>query len=174
MGLSYTMVVSASDTNGDFDSAAHASGCAMISCELGGGAKVSVPSLEASWHSVLRLLAHQGVLREEAAKRLAIQPSPLTTFLDLSENVIYVTAQSPGIAEPLVTLGEKITVGQPLILIRDLYKMDAAPEALTSQQSGIVSIVRTTPIVAPGDHLCVICPVLSSAGVDAQMTAAIP
>jgi predicted deacylase len=174
MGLPYTMVVPASDTHGDFDSAAHAAGCAMISCELGGEAKVSVPSLNAGWHSVLRLLAHQGVLRKEAVERLAVQPQPQTIFLDLGENGYYVTAQSHGMIEPLVCLGEKVTAGQTVMLMRDLYKMDAAPQVLTSDQSGIVSIIRTTPIVAPGDHLCVICPVLSPAGVDAQMTAAIP
>jgi len=172
MGLPYTMVVPASDTNGDFDSEAHAVGCAMISCELGGEAKVSLQSLERGWHGVLRLLVHQGVLRTQAAERLGMRPSPQTIFIGLGENVQYVTAQSYGMIEPLVCLGDQVAKGQPLMQLRDLYKMDATPQVLKSACDGIVSIVRTTPIVTPGDHLCVICPELSIDGLEAQIAAA--
>ena len=169
MGLPYTMVVPASDTHGDFDSAAHAAGCAMISCELGGEAKVSLSSLEAGWQGVLRLLVHQGVLRREAAHRLGVLPPPATSFVDLGGSAAFVTAQAHGLAEPLVRLGDAVKAGQPLMQLRDLYRLDTEAEQLTSTQAGIISIIRTTPIVAPGDHLCVVCPELSRDAVEEKI-----
>ena len=161
MGLAHTMVVPVSDTPGDFDSAAHAAGCAMLSCELGGEGKVSSRALNAGWHGVLRVLAHQGVIHTATAERLGAQPPQKTMFLDLGENAVHVTAQGHGLSEPLVSIGEKVGAGQPVALLRDLHKLDA-PQELRSEGAGIVAILRSRPIVAPGDHLCVICPELPS------------
>lgn len=172
MGLPFTMVVPASDTMGDFDSVAHAAGCAMISCELGGEGKVSTQALQLGWQGVLRLLAHQGVLTPAAVTRLKIAPAPQTTFLDLGDEVAYVTARSHGMVEPLVTLGARVESGQPLANLRDLYAMDAAPQVFISDRAGVVSILRTSPMVAPGDHLCVICPTLTLAQLSDQMAKA--
>lgn len=169
MGLPFTMVVPASDTSGDFDSAAHASGCAMISCELGGEGKVSTQALHRGWHAVLRLLAHQGVLTQAAIDRLAIEPAPQTTFLDLGRDAVYVTARSYGLVEPLIDLGDTVEMAQPLAQLRDLYTMDAKPKVFTSDCAGIVSITRTSPMVAPGDYLCVICPILTEVQLSDQI-----
>lgn len=174
MGLPYTMVVPASDTSGDFDSAAHAAGCAMISCELGGEGKVSIPALNRGWHAVLRLLTYQGVLTDAAIDRLEIEPEPETTFLDLGDEVAYVTARSHGLAEPLVNLGDTVAVGQPLVRVHDLHNMEARPLVFTSDRAGIVSITRVQPLVEPGDHLCVICPPLTAAQLLDQMAKVAP
>ncbi|WP_323777962.1 succinylglutamate desuccinylase/aspartoacylase domain-containing protein [Leisingera sp.] len=172
MGLPHTMVVPVSDTPGDFDSAAHDAGCAMISCELGGEGKVTSEALEAGWSGVLRLLVGQGVLHAAAAERLDMLPPADTVFLDLGEGADYVTAQTHSLVEPLVKIGEEIARGQPVIRLRDLYKMETAPQVLRSERAGTVSILRAGAIVAPGDHLCVICPTLSNAELDALMAKA--
>jgi len=44
--------------------------------------------------TVLRLLAHQGVLTPAATNRLGIAPAPETIFLDLGDDVAYITARS--------------------------------------------------------------------------------
>jgi predicted deacylase len=172
MGLPFTMVVPARDTMGDFDSVAHAAGCAMISCELGGEGKVSTHALQLGWQGVLRLLAHQGVLTPEAVDRLKITSAPTTTFLDLGDDVVYVTARSHGMVEPRITLGEQVKIGQALANLRDLYSMDKTPQVLTSDRAGVVSILRTSPMVAPGDHVCVICPTLTLAQLSDRMAKA--
>lgn len=174
MGLPYTMVVPAGDTNGDFDSAAHAAGCAMISCELGGEGKVTRLALERGWQAVLRLLSHQGVLTPAAADRLGIAPALETTFLDLGADVVYLTAQSYGMIEPLVGLGDAVSVGQPVALLRDMYNMDLPPRVFTSPCAGVMSIQKTSPMVTPGDHICVICPVLATAQLAALIAKAAP
>ncbi len=169
MGLANTMVVPPSDTPGDFDGSAHAAGCAMLSCELGGEGKVSLRALEAGWQGVLRILVHTGVLRPEAAQRLDVTPAPQTRFLDLGGQADTITAQSHGLAEPLARIGAQIQAGQPVARLRDLYDLNAAPQELRASKAGILAILRAGAIVAPGDHLCVICPELSGAALDALL-----
>ena len=48
--------------------------------------------------------------------------------------------------------------------------MDEVPKVLCSKRAGKVAILRAGAIVAPGDHLCVICPELSKADLDTLMT----
>jgi predicted deacylase len=169
MGLPYAMVVPPGDTPNDFDNAAHAAGCAMLSCELGGEAKVSLPALEAGWQGVLRVLVRAGILRGAAAERLEMTPAPHTRFLGLGAGSGAVTSDHHALAEPLVPLGHAVAAGQPVARLRDLHRMDAAPADLCAPVDGILAIQRTGAIVAPGDHLCVICPELPGAALDALL-----
>lgn len=174
MGLPYAMVVPVDDTPGDFDGSAHAAGCAMLSCELGGEGKVTPGALEAGWHGVLRLLVHAGVLRDDAAQRLGVGAPPDTQFLDLGAGADTVTAQDHGMVEPLVALGQSVRAGQPVALLRPLHRMDGAPHTLSAGTDGIVSILRAGAIVAPGDHLCVVCPPMTAKAVTQRLTAPHP
>ena len=166
MGLPYAMVVAPSDTPGDFDGAAHAAGCAMLSCELGGEGKVSLRALEAGWHGVLRVLVHAGILRGAAAVRLGVTPAPQTRFLDLGAGSAAVTADHYALAEPLVSIGQAVSAGQIVTRLRNLHRLDDAPIDLRAPVDGIVAIQRSGAIVAPGDHLCVICPELPRGALD--------
>lgn len=167
MGLANTMVVPADDTPGDFDGSAHAAGCAMLSCELGGEGKIALRSLEAGWRGVLRVLVHSGVLMERAAKRLGMTPTTGTRFLDMGAKAEYITAQTHGLWEPLVAIDATVHAGQTLALMHNTYRLDAAPQELCATSDGIVVIRRATPIVAPGDHLFVVSSVITDAGLDA-------
>jgi len=166
MGLPFAMVVPPGDTPGDFDGAAHAAGCAMLSCELGGEGKVSQHSLENGWQGILRVLIDAGILSASAAARLGAEPAPQTRFLDLGAASAHVTSDHHALAEPLVQMGEAVSKGQPVARLRDLHRMDVPAIDLTAPASGIVAIQRAGALVAPGDHLCVICPELSGAALD--------
>jgi len=170
MGLPNAVVVPPSDTPGDFDGAAHAAGCAMLSCELGGEGRISLRALEAGWHGVLRVLAHAGILRADAAERLGVPPAPPTRFLDLGAGSHAVTADGHALAEPLVPIGKTVAPGQPVARLRDLYRLDGAPADLCAPVGGVVAIQRAGAIVAPGDHLCVICPELTRAALDGLLS----
>jgi predicted deacylase len=74
------------------------------------------------------------------------------------------------LVEPLVSIGNHVAKGEPVMRLRDLYRMDEAPKELCSTRAGKVAILRAGAIVAPGDHLCVICPELSEADLDKLMT----
>ena len=169
MGLPFAMVVPPGDTPGDFDGAAQAAGCAMLSCELGGERKVSRRALEAGWQGVLRVLVDAGILHEAAATRLGAGPAPQTRFLDLGAASAAVTSDHHALAEPLVALGEAVSAGQPIARLRDLHRLDVSAIDLTAPVAGIVAIQRAGAIVAPGDHLCVICPELSGTALDALL-----
>ncbi|MFX0542861.1 succinylglutamate desuccinylase/aspartoacylase domain-containing protein [Roseovarius sp. S4756] len=169
MGLPFAMVVPPGDTPGDFDGAAHAAGCAMLSCELGGEGKVSQRALEAGWQGVLRVLNDAGIVSAAAATRLGAKPAPQTRFLDLGAASAPVTSDHHALAEPLVQMGEAVSAGQAIARLRDLHRLDVAAIDLIAPVSGVVAIQRAGAIVAPGDHLCVICPELSGVALDALL-----
>lgn len=170
MGLPFTMVVPASDTSGDFDAAAYAAGCAMISCELGGEGKVNLPALEAGWQGILRLLAHQGVLTAASRQKLAIADAPPTRFLTHGPGAHVVTAHSHGIIEPLLSIGNTVTPDQAVMRLRDLHDLEVPAQDFISPIAGVAAILRRGAVVAPGDHLAVICPELTAASLDALMS----
>lgn len=169
MGLPFAMVTPPDDTPRDFDSAAHTAGCAMLSCELGGEGKVSLRALDAGWQGVLRVLAHQGVLSAAAAKRLGMTPAPQTRFLDLGAGAAHVTADYHALAEPLAHIGEAVTEGQAVVVLRDLYRLDAGARELCAPCDGLIAIQRSGGLVAPGDHLAVVCPELDASGLGARL-----
>lgn len=158
MALPFTLVVPPHDTVGDFDGSAHAAGCAMLSCELGGEGKVSRRALESGWQGVLRVLVLQGILKPEAAERFGAQPAGSTRFLDLGKGARYVTATSHGIVEPLADIGTEVSAEQPVAILRDTWSLETDPKELTAPSNGIIAVRRTAPLVMPGDHLIIIAP----------------
>jgi predicted deacylase len=156
MALPFTVVVPPRDTAGDFDGAAHGVGCAMLSCELGGEGKISRRALASGWQGVLRILAHERIITEAAARRLGKTDPQPTRYLDLGENHAHVTADHYGLAEPLVQIGDAVTRGQTVALLRDLADIDRDAVAITAPQDGIVVTRRRNVLVEPGDHLFLI------------------
>lgn len=159
-GLPWTVVVPPGNTGGDLDSAAQAAGCEMISCELGGSGRVSRASLAAGWGGVLRLLAAEGVIGADAARRLGAGPAPRTRFADLGAGSGHATAMRHGLAEPLVGLGEHVDGGQPVALLRVLFDLNLPPQELTAPVSGVVLVARRNALVRPGQRLFTIGPEL--------------
>lgn len=169
MGLANTFVVPLSDTTGDFDTAALEAGCAMLSCELGGEGKISRRALEAGWQGMLRVLSHKNIITDATAVRLGATSAPQTRYLDLGENACVITAKTHALVEPLVGMGTRVDKGQAVARLRDVHRLDAAPEELVATSGGVVSIRRTNPMVAPGDHLVVLCPELGKSELAARL-----
>lgn len=157
-GLPWTMVVGLGSTGGDLDGAALATGCAMISCELGGMGQVAPQSLAHGWNGILNLLAAESMIAPEAAHRLASAPACKTRFVDLGAGSRAVTAMQQALAEPLVQLGDAVAEGQPVARLHDLFDLDRPPQVLTAPVAGLVLIRRRNGLVSPGDHLFVIGP----------------
>ncbi|ASJ75726.1 putative D,D-dipeptide transport ATP-binding protein DdpD [Granulosicoccus antarcticus IMCC3135] len=88
------------------------------------------------------------------------------SFLNLGANASYLTAQSHGLMTYSVGMGDEVRAGQELGVLRTLHRLDAEPEVLRAASDGIVAILRTAPLVVPGDHLLVLCPSLTDAELD--------
>lgn len=161
-GLPWTVVTPPGNTGGDLDSAAHAAGCAMFSCELGGAGQVSRVSLDAGWQGVLRLLASEAVIAADTARRLGADGAGKTRFADLGAGSRHVTAMRHALAEPLVALGQDVAMGQPVAILRDLHDLDLPAQELTAPVAGVVLVARCRPLVRPGDHLFTIGPELDA------------
>ena len=168
-GLPWTMVTGLGSTGGDLDSAALAAGCAMISCELGGMGQVSPRSLGHGWNGILNLLAQEGVITPEAARRLSTAPACQTRFVDLGAGSRHVTAMGHALAEPLVDLGCAVSKGRPLARLYDLFDITQAPQMLTAPVAGRVLIRRRNGLVSPGDHLFVIGPEIPPEALDRRI-----
>lgn len=167
LGLPWTVVTPPGTTGGDLDSAAQGAGCEMISCELGGLGRVSRASLEVGWHGVLRLLAAEGVIGPDAARRLGADAAPPPTrFADLGAGSCHVTAMRHALAEPLVALGDRVTAGQPVAVLRDLVELAMPPQELAAPVTGVVLIARRNALVRPGDHLFTVGPELDAAAIE--------
>ncbi len=151
--LPWAVVAPPSHTAGDLDSAAQAAGCAVISCELGGSGRVSQTALMQGWAGVLRLLAAEGALTPTAAARLGATGAGPTRFADLGAGAAMATAMHHGLVEPLVRLGEEVSVGQAVALLRDPFDLATPPRAILAEAPGLVLVRRRNALVAPGDHL---------------------
>lgn len=160
--LPWTVVAPPSHTAGDLDSAAQAAGCAVISCELGGSGRVSQKALAQGWAGVLRLLRGAGALHPQAAARLGEVPAGPTRFADLGAGATHATVMHHGIAEPLVGLGEAVTAGQVLALLRDPFDLAAPAREISAASDGLVLVRRRNALVAPGDHLFLIGPEMTA------------
>ena len=101
--------------------------------------------------------------------RLGATSAPQTRYLDLGENACVITAQTHALVEPLVGMGTRVDKGQAVARLRDVHRLDAAPEELVATSGGVVSIRRTNPMVAPGDHLVVLCPELGKSELAARL-----
>lgn len=160
--LPWTVVAPPSHTAGDLDSAARAAGCAVISCELGGSGRVSQKALAQGWAGVLRLLRGAGALHPQAAARLGEVPAGPTRFADLGAGATHATVMHHGIAEPLVGLGEAVTAGQALALLRDPLDLATPAREISAASDGLVLVRRRNALVAPGDHLFLIGPEMTA------------
>ncbi len=151
----FTMVCSASDFDGDFDSEAHRQGTPFLSCELGGQGTVSRASLEIGWAGCFRVLDKLGILHEGAKHRVS-QSTGKTGFIDRGQGSSYVTAPREGLAEILVEPGETTQAGDPVAELFSVHEFGTPSRVLTAPRDGIVSVVRRNPMVAAGDHLVLI------------------
>lgn len=150
-GAPFTMVCPIDGTGGDFDTAAYHQETRFLACELGGLGRFSNGSFEIGYQATLRVLAHLGLIAGE-------EQAPPTRFLDIGDRSAHVTARHHGLTEVHVRLGEVVTEGTPLATLYDLHNFGTIQDEFHSDRDGIVVVCRRNPVVAPGDHLCLIAP----------------
>lgn len=150
-GAPFTLVYPIDGAGGDFDTAAHVRGTRFLACELGGLGRFSQTSFEVGMRGTKRVLAHLGMMDRPG-------PAPATNFLDIGTASAQVTVRHPGVAQIHVDLGQRVAEGTPIATLFDIHNAGAPPRDLVSDRSGVVAIRRRSPLVAPGDHLCLIAP----------------
>ena len=82
-----------------------------------------------------------------------MSPVNRTTYLDFGAGASYVTAGQHALVEPLVNIGDEVTKGQRVALLRNPYALEKSPVAAVSPSAGLVVVRRSFALVRPGDHL---------------------
>ncbi|MER6525890.1 succinylglutamate desuccinylase/aspartoacylase family protein [Streptomyces sp. NPDC001508] len=154
-GMPNSMIIDHS-TGGDASliGACRRTGVFHLSTELGGGASVGREEVRLAEHGVLRLLHHVGLLRTP----LTTEPPATTTMLHRTpaHEYIYAGSTERGLFEPLVSLGDQVSQGQVVGLIRYTTAPWREPEPVVSPCDGVVLARRIPARTGLGDFVFVL------------------
>jgi predicted deacylase len=148
-GLPISFVVDhADDAPSSVLGACDRAGVFNISAELAGGGSMSMKAVQAAEAGIYRLLHHLGILVKGAANA----PPPVTLYqrLPVASTVF---AQTSGLFEPCVNIGEQVHVGQLAGRIHPIETPWLTADEVTFPASGIVLCRRVPARTRRGDGL---------------------
>lgn len=137
------------DNVGMYDTAAETMGKIFVTTELGGGGTLRAETVRVAKRGVRNLLIHLGVL-EGAPTRAASQ------WLDMPGTDCFVAAESEGIIEPLVDLGEAVHAGDPIARVHRIDRTGSPPSVYAAKIDGILVARHFPGMLAMGDCLGVV------------------
>ena len=132
------------------EAAARRKGLTYFGTELGGAGTVSPAALEAAEHGIARALVAFGVLRELPP---GVPAAPATRYLEVRGGEHYVYASEDGVYEPLVSLGDEVTAGQPAAALHFPHTPWREPVIEHFAAGGVVICRRTFAHSERGDCL---------------------
>lgn len=121
-----------------------------IAGEYGGSAEISADALALCREGLRRLLAHLGIV---AAPVPDIRQPEL---IDVRSDECYVIAESDGLFEPLVKLGDAVRSGAPVARLHRPDRPDEPPLSIHARCDGLVMARRALAKSSPGDWLFII------------------
>ncbi|MGD1879282.1 MAG: succinylglutamate desuccinylase/aspartoacylase family protein [Kiloniellaceae bacterium] len=151
-GAPVVWVLGAQNDDRSVNAAATRAGLPAIAAELGGGGARGPAERAVAERGLRRVLAHLGVLSAPAVD----DPLPPPRLVELSAVNQSVTAEAPGLYQPLVCAGDDVAAGNLLGLIHDIDLPDAAPLEVSAPCTGLVLAETRRGLVAPGDFLALV------------------
>ncbi|WP_119273386.1 succinylglutamate desuccinylase/aspartoacylase domain-containing protein [Taklimakanibacter deserti] len=121
-----------------------------IAGEYGGSAEISADALALCREGLRRLLTHLGIIATPAPELR--QPE----LIDVRPDDCYVIAESEGVFEPLVRLGDAVRSGVPVARLHRPDRPDELPLSLPARCDGLVMARRSLAKSSPGDWLFII------------------
>jgi N-alpha-acetyl-L-2,4-diaminobutyrate deacetylase len=149
----YSVLLKEQDPAGMYDTAVEQAGKVFVSTELGGGGTVTAASARIARRGVRNLLRHAGILAGEP------EHGP-STEIDSSDGTCFHFAETSGLIEPLVDLGEVVDIGAPLANIWLADRTGKGPETVHAHHAGILAGRHFPGLVKAGDCLAVVASVL--------------
>ena len=149
-GAPYGLVLEELDAEGMLDTAVEEMGKILVSTELGGAATLSPRTIAIAERGIRNLLAHFGLVNGRIET-----PTP-TRLMEVPDGSFYLAADTDGLYEPLVDVGESVRRDQPLGQLLDPERPLAEPAAKAAAQDGILMCRHGQGRVARGDTLAVI------------------
>ena len=135
------------DTVGMYDTAAEEMGKVFVTTELGGGGTSSAETVRIARRGVLNVLRHAGMVAGD------IEAAP-TTWLDMPDGC-FCFAQSDGLVETMVDLGEPVEAGQTVARIHPVGRTGSAPQDIRAEISGLLAARHFPGLIQAGDCVSV-------------------
>jgi predicted deacylase len=152
-GARYTMLFGAKTmgVEASIDAAMLRQDVTGISGEFGGSAEISADALVLCREGLRRLLAHVGIMKSPARLEI-IQPE----LIDVRPDECYVIADSAGVFEPLVRLGDVVRAGAPIARMHQPERSQEPSRFIHARSDGLVVARRALAKSSPGDWLFII------------------
>ena len=135
------------DAVGMYDTAAEEMGKVFVTTELGGGGTSTAATVRIARRGVANVLRHFGILAG------AIEPAP-TTWLDMPDGC-FCFAETDGLIETLIDLGEPVEAGQVVARIHPVGDTGHVPHEIRSGISGLLAARHFPGLVQAGDCVSV-------------------
>jgi len=154
-GAPWSMLMLEMDPAGLYDTAAEAMGKIFVTTELGGGGTTRPSTIEIADTGIHNLLVHAGIKHGEVIERP-------TKLLDMPDARCFVVAESSGLLEPMVELGETVAEGQLIAQIWNTERSGELPQAIHASRDGVLASRHYPGLIATGDCVAVIALVTES------------
>lgn len=145
----YSMQMLEIDSAGMYDNAAEDMGKVFVTTELGGGGTSYVESVDIARKGVRNVLIHAGILQGE----MELAP---TQHLSQTDTDCFHFAETRGVVEFTVGLGDPIKKGDVLAKIWELRRIGHAPMEIRAKMDGLLAVRHTLGLVQLGDCLAVL------------------
>ncbi len=145
----YSMILKEIDDVGMYDTAAENAGKVFVSTELGGGGTATARSARIARQGAENVLIHAGILAGEATQNKSVE-------IDTTGPGCYHLAETTGLIEPLIDLGEQVSAGDALARIWPADRTGVAPQVIASSVSGILAARHFPGLISMGDCLAVV------------------
>ncbi len=154
-GAPVGLVLKELDSEGMLDTAAEDMGRIFVSTEIGGAGVVSPATVKVADIGVRNLLVHFGICEGKIVTREEQGLAP-TRLMAVPDGDCYTAATENGVYEPLVDIGEAVTVGQLLGQVHDIERPGELPVEKRAKRDGLL-VCRLGPgRVRRGDTIAVI------------------
>lgn len=136
------------DAVGMYDTAAEEMGKVFVTTELGGGGTSTAATVRIARRGVQNLLRHAGILAGE------VRTAP-TTWLEMPDGC-FAFAESDGLIETVVDLGEEVAEGQAVACIHPTGRTGLEPQQILANVSGLLAARHFPGLVQAGDCVSVV------------------
>lgn len=137
------------DAVGMFDTAAEDMGKTFVTTELGGGGTARAETVRIARRGTINVLRHAGIVSG------AVEKAP-TAWLDMPSADCFSFAETDGMIETMVDLGEAVEAGMVVARIHSTGRTGSAPQDIRARLSGILAARHFPGLVKAGDCAAVV------------------
>ncbi|HEV7276254.1 MAG TPA: N(2)-acetyl-L-2,4-diaminobutanoate deacetylase DoeB [Devosiaceae bacterium] len=148
-GAPYSVTMLEIDAVGMLDTAAEEMGKVFVTTELGGAGTATARSVGIARRGLRNVLVHAGIVEGEVVQTPSIR-------LDMPSIDCFSFAETEGLVEPCVDLGEPVEAGTVLVKVHSILRTGQEPVEYRARMSGILAARHAPGLAGPGDCLAVV------------------